>query len=101
MTSGEAEYTVNLAELADATSCIDQFVQSLVQAHDHIESAVAQRCQEVWTGVAATAYQERHQRWSKNMVSANRELAELKAAAQRAHNNYSTARQANRDMLGR
>lgn len=52
-------------------------------------------------GQTGDAFQDRHAQWSELITRANGEMAEMRAAAQRAHDNYSAAKSANRAMLGR
>lgn len=94
-------YSVDLNVLQATTDKIEKLVKDLTGAIEAVHSDVAAPCASAFQGDAGTAFQDKHAHWSDVITRANGELAEMKAAAQTAHDNYSAAKSANRSMLGR
>ncbi|MDP7702698.1 MULTISPECIES: WXG100 family type VII secretion target [unclassified Mycobacterium] len=95
------EYSVDLKLLQETTDRIERLVRDITTAIETVHSDVAAPCQEALMGQTGDAFQDRHAQWSELITRANGEMAEMRAAAQRAHDNYSAAKSANRAMLGR
>ncbi|MCY7402241.1 MAG: WXG100 family type VII secretion target [Nocardioides sp.] len=51
-----------------------------------------------WEGLAATAQREAQREWEQGLSSMRQALAELRAAADQASRNYTSAADANRSM---
>jgi WXG100 family type VII secretion target len=95
------EYSVDLKLLQETTDKIERLVRDITSAIDTVHSDVANPCQDALQGATGTAFQDKHSQWSATITRANGETAEMRAAAQQAHDNYSAAKTANRAMLGR
>lgn len=95
------EYSVDLKLLQETTDRIERLVRDVTTAIETVHSDVATPCQEALQGATGSAFQDKHAQWSETITRANGEMAEMRAAAQRAHDNYSAAKAANRAMLGR
>lgn len=95
------EYSVDLELLQETTDRIERLVRDITTAIETLHSDVAAPCREALVGQTRDALQVKHAQWSEMITRANGEMAEMRAAAQQAHDNYSAAKSANRAMLGR
>lgn len=90
-------YMVDLGELDGSVTDMGQF-DARVQKHlDALDTVVAQ-LHDTWHGEAAAAQKDAHDRWTTGAQEMRAALAEMKAAATVAHENYSHAADANRRM---
>lgn len=90
-------YSVDLDELAEKIREMAAFERDVERALDHLERVIT-RLDVSWTGAAATAQREAHERWATGMREMQRGLKEIRDAAERAHTNYSNAVAANQRM---
>ncbi|HEX5089814.1 MAG TPA: WXG100 family type VII secretion target [Nocardioides sp.] len=90
-------YAVDLAELQDRIDEMAAFEKTIEKALHHLDDVV-ENLHVTWTGEAAAAHRAAHADWVAGMEEMRRGLAEMRAAADRAHANYSSAAGANSRM---
>ena len=92
-----ASYAVDLAELQDKVQEMTDFEAKVEEALAHLDQVV-QRLHVTFTGEAAVAHRTAHDQWASGMREMRAGLGEIRAAAERAHQNYDAAVQANARM---
>lgn len=90
-------YMVDLGELDGSVSDMATF-DTLVQRHLDALDAVVAQLHNTWHGDAAAAQRDAHETWTTGAQEMRSALAEMKAAAALAHENYRQAAEANRRM---
>ena len=91
------KYAVDLGELQRKVEEMQAFETGIERALDHLDRVV-DGLHITWTGQAAVAHREAHERWAAGMKQMHAGLVEIRDAAQRAHGNYTSAVQANSRM---
>ena len=91
----------NRVELEELLAFVDR-----LQAFEQHAEAIATRVDgqivdlhNTWSGNAAAAHRARHDEWMTAATQMREALAQLRAAAHRAHRNYTEAANLNLDML--
>ena len=92
-----ASYAVDLGELQDKIDEMAEFERRIEKALTHLDGVV-DRLHLTFTGEAANAHRTAHQQWVAGMQEMKKGLAEVRAAGERAHTNYTNAVQANARM---
>ncbi|BBY27123.1 WXG100 family type VII secretion target [Mycolicibacterium sediminis] len=92
-------FRYDIAEMSDFVDMIDQ---SLAEATTHLESAqdTASTVLEHYSGIAATAFTESHQRWQEQAEQHLTALREYRTYVATARDNYADALRANLEMFG-
>lgn len=91
-------YRVELDELLAFVDRLQSFEQRAEAAAARIDGQIA-TLHDTWLGQAAAAHRAQHDEWMAGAVQMREALAELRAAANNAHRNYTDAAQANLEML--
>ena len=92
-----AKYAVDLGELQDRVDEMSEFERHIERALTHLDGVV-DRLHLTFTGQAADAHRDAHRQWTAGMKEMKHGLEEIRAAADRAHTNYTNAVQANARM---
>jgi WXG100 family type VII secretion target len=87
-------YSVDLDELDRVIADMTAFEGRLTKHLAALDATVA-TLHGTWSGDAARAQKAAHDRWTKGAKELHKALAEMKAAAARAHRNYTSAGEAN------
>lgn len=90
-------YSIDLAELDAVVGDLERLETELESTTDDLERQIA-LLHTTWEGLAATAQKEAHEEWELGMTAMRAALAEMRAAARVAHDNYTRAHQANVTM---
>jgi WXG100 family type VII secretion target len=90
-------FTVDLAELEDKIRQMTAFEQTVSRTLAGLDASV-ERLHESWTGQAAAAHREAHRKLTEGLREMNAGLADIRAAATRAHGNYTSAGRTNVSM---
>src|SRR3954447_22795406 len=90
-------YAVDLGELQHKIDEMAAFEATIERALDHLDRVV-EGLHLSWTGQAAVAHREAHEKWAAGMKEMRTGLVEIRDAAQRAHGNYTSAVEANSRM---
>jgi WXG100 family type VII secretion target len=85
---GELEGRID--EMAAFERAIERTLQDLTRVVDDLHLT--------WSGQAAAAHRAAHEKWVAGMKEMHTGLAEMRAAADRAHGNYASAVEANSRM---
>lgn len=92
-----SDYAVDLGELDSVVGHAGDLTNQ-VELWLHDLEALLSRLHETWSGQAASAQLEAHQRWVLGTRHMHNSLHALKASAHTAHTNYSSAVAANSKM---
>lgn len=95
--SSADNFSIDPDELDDVTGDLVSTESALESLAAEIDREMA-TLQSTWEGLAAEAQAEAHQEWSRGMSGMRAALAELRAAARVAHQNYTGAADANRRL---
>ena len=90
-------FQVDPAALDEAVQRMAAFVRYAEDMITEIDSRVT-RLHTTWTGEAAAAHAEAHQRWVRGEAMVREALAQLKRAGATAHTNYTGAMKTNLGM---
>ena len=90
-------FSVDLAELVATISDMGAFEERLSGMLAELDSAVDD-LHVTWTGAAATAHREAHDRWQSGAAEMHLAGVRMREAAERAHANYQAAADANARM---
>lgn len=90
-------YTVDLGELRHKIDEMAAFEASIERALHHLDRVV-EGLHITWTGQAAAAHREAHEKWVAGLKEMHTGLVEIRDAADRAHGNYTSAVEANSRM---
>lgn len=90
-------YSIDLGELDLVVGDLERLESDLESTTNDLEKQVA-LLHTTWEGLTATAQREAHQEWEAGMNAMRAALAEMRAAARVAHDNYTRAHQANVTM---
>jgi WXG100 family type VII secretion target len=90
-------YAVDLAELETKVQEMIAFERTMTRTLAELDRSV-ERLHVTWTGAAADAHREAHRTWVEGMREMAAGLAEIRAAAARAHGNYTSAGEVNARM---
>jgi ESAT-6 family protein len=91
------KYAVDLGELQQKIDEMASFEKRIEQALEHLDRVV-EGLHVTWTGQAAVAHREAHEKWVAGMKEMHTGLVEMREAARRAHGNYTSAVEANSRM---
>lgn len=91
-------YRVELEELLAFVDRLQSFERRAEEIATRVDTQVADLHQS-WSGDAASAHRARHDEWSAGAAQMREALAQLRAAADNAHRNYTEAAQLNVGML--
>lgn len=87
-------FSVDLDEVAAVVADLDAFERQLTARLGEVDRLVA-TLQSAWTGAAADAQAQAHRQWASGAAEMHSALLQMREAAQRAHENYSGAAEAN------
>jgi WXG100 family type VII secretion target len=87
-------FRVEPAQLSNVVEQMSRFEQQLQTALEDVDARVT-RLHATWTGTAAEAHQEAHERWQHGAP-----LVVMRQIATTAHSNYTNAVTANTSMWG-
>jgi WXG100 family type VII secretion target len=90
-------FGVDLDELQHKIEEMVAFEKKIEQALEHLDHVV-EGLHLTWTGQSAVAHREAHAEWVDGMRAMRTGLVEMRDAAQRAHDNYTSAAEANSRM---
>jgi len=90
-------YSVDLGDLQQKVEEMAAFEQKIERALDHLDRVV-EGLHVTWTGQAAVAHREAHDKWVAGMKEMRAGLVDIREAAHRAHGNYTSAVEANSRM---
>ncbi|ABM11955.1 MULTISPECIES: WXG100 family type VII secretion target [Mycolicibacterium] len=91
-------YRVELEELLAFVDRLQAFDQHAEAVATRVDGQIA-NLHDTWSGDGAAAHRARHDEWMAAAAQMREALAQLRAAAHRAHRNYTEAAQLNLDML--
>jgi WXG100 family type VII secretion target len=92
-----AAFRIDPDALADAVARMSAFEQHVESMLAEVDTLVAD-LHEQWSGEAAAAHREAHQRWTEGAKTMREALGRLRIAGDRAHQNYTGAITANASM---
>jgi WXG100 family type VII secretion target len=90
-------FQVDPDALADAVERMSEFQRHAESMLSEIDSLVS-NLHATWTGEGATAHAEAHRHWARGETMMREALAQLRAAADTAHGNYTGAMAKNLSM---
>jgi WXG100 family type VII secretion target len=90
-------FTIDSDELDTVIGDVEKCEKALEALTSDLDRQVA-ALQSVWEGLAADAQQEAHEEWTQGMLTMRQAMADLRAAARTAHDNYTGAAEANVSM---
>ncbi|MBW3086637.1 ESAT-6-like protein EsxE [Austwickia sp. TVS 96-490-7B] len=90
-------FSVDLSRLDATVADLERAETAIEKELAELDAAVA-RLQHVWTGEAASAQAEAHQRWITSAATMRHGLLRMREAARTAHTNYSAGAAANVQM---
>jgi WXG100 family type VII secretion target len=90
MAPDPGDYSVDLGELSDVIGDLEGTERALETVTNDLERQIA-RLHETREGLSAQAQREAHEEWEMGMRDMRAALADMRAAAQTAHGNYSRA----------
>lgn len=93
-----AGFRVDLEQLDDVVARLGALVGFVEQHLDDLEARVA-KLPTVWAGLAATAQAEAHRSWDEGARDLRDGIETMRAAAQKAREDYAAAVAANLAML--
>ena len=91
-------YRVELEELQSFVDKLQSFERRAEVIAASVDARIA-NLHETWAGDAAAAHRAQHDEWTAGAAQMREAAAQLRAAADNAHRNYTDAAQANLDML--
>lgn len=91
------KYAVNLEGLNELIGRLGDFSEQIEQWLEDLDQRIA-RLQSSWDGEAAAAQQQAHDEWIAGARQMNEALVDLRASAETAHTNYTSALAANQKM---
>ncbi|QZT57908.1 WXG100 family type VII secretion target [Mycolicibacterium austroafricanum] len=91
-------YRVELEELLAFVDRLQALEQHAEAVATRVDGQIA-NLHDTWSGDGAAAHRARHDEWMAAAAQMREALAQLRAAAHRAHRNYTEAAQLNLDML--
>ncbi len=94
---GEVRFTVDLDELAELIARMAACERALEQRTNEVEADIA-ALHGIWSGSAAEAQRLAHAEWEQGLATMRAALADIRTAAQRAHDNYTSAARTNAEM---
>ena len=90
-------FTIDSDELDTVIGDVESCEKALEELTNDLQKQVA-ALQSVWEGLAAEAQQEAHEEWTQGMLTMRQAMADLRAAARTAHENYTGAAETNVSM---
>ncbi|GAA3832740.1 WXG100 family type VII secretion target [Nocardioides panacisoli] len=93
-------YKVDLDLLDQRIAQMERFEAALDRELARLDEAVS-KLHDTWSGLAAQAQRDAHERWRQGARDMRTALGGLRAAARMAHGNYHGAIEANRTMWER
>ncbi|WP_121256996.1 WXG100 family type VII secretion target [Nocardioides ferulae] len=90
-------FQIDSDELDAVIADLERCERNLAALTDRIEGQMRQ-LHEVWEGLAADAQAEAQREWDDGMRAMRQALADLRAAARQAHDNYTSAATTNLKM---
>ena len=88
--SAPDDFAIEVDELEDVVGDLEACERQLTQLVEDLERQMAS-LHGIWEGLAATAQRDAHEEWSRGMTAMHAALADLRAAARLAHDQYSGA----------
>ncbi|MFI5716495.1 WXG100 family type VII secretion target [Nocardia sp. NPDC051750] len=96
----ERAFQVDLAELENITARVGNFVGFLADSLTGLEQRIS-TLHQTWGGEAATAQKDAFRQWSTGATDVAEGIDTMRLAARAAHDRYTAAIEANRQMFGR
>lgn len=91
------QYSVDLDELESVVGDMAAFDQRLVEHLANLDAMIA-ALHESWTGEAADLQRRAHERWKQGAEEMHQALVRMREAGAQAHQNYTSAVEANQQM---
>lgn len=91
-------YRVDLEELLGFVDRLQSFEQRAEAIAARVDGQIA-TLHDTWAGTAAAAHRARHDQWMAGTAQMRGALAQLRAAADNAHQHYTDAARLNMEML--
>ncbi|MFD7846103.1 WXG100 family type VII secretion target [Nocardia sp. NPDC059764] len=98
--SNDSSYQVNLTELDDIANRLKGFVGFLSDSLTGLEQRIT-ALHVTWTGSAATEHSDAFKKWLTGTADVSDGIEKMRQAAMEAHGRYTSAIEANLNMLGR